>query len=50
MWRIEPAMVPPSRSGSFTSTPRPEQNRIGSRLISRMSWYRDTALTPGAYS
>ena len=50
MCRIDPAMAPPSRSGSFTSAPRPEQNASGLRLMSRMSRYRVTALIPGAYS
>ena len=33
-----PGDGPPSRIGSLTSAPRPEQNVAGLRLISRMSW------------
>ncbi len=50
MWRIEPWISPPLRSGSFISTPRPEQNRAGSRLTSRTCSYAAIVHEPGSYS
>ena len=50
MCRIEPSMGLASgdRPGSFTSTPRADEKRDGSRLMARMSSYRDTSQVAGA--